>query len=38
MYLYTEDFACDRKEQLNRREGEVAREMGILNKCITGKT
>jgi len=33
-----EDFPCDRKEQLCRREGEVIREIGNLNKAIAGRT
>jgi len=33
-----EDFPCDRKEQLCKREGEIIREIGNLNKRIEGRT
>jgi len=33
-----EDFPCERKEQLNKREGQVIREIGTLNKQISGRT
>jgi hypothetical protein len=33
-----EDFACERKEQLLQREGQVIREIGTLNKKIEGRT
>ena len=33
-----EDCICERKEQLNRREGEVIREIGTLNINIAGRT
>ena len=33
-----EDCPCERKEQLLKREGEVIREIGSLNKQITGRT
>ena len=33
-----EDFSTERKEQLNKREGEVIREIGTLNKQIPGRT
>ena len=33
-----EDFPCDRKEQLTRREGQVIRDIGTLNKIISGRT
>jgi len=33
-----EDFACERKEQLLQREGQVIREIGTLNKKIQGRT
>ena len=33
-----EDCICERKEQLNKREGEIIREIGTLNKNIPGKT
>jgi DNA-binding transcriptional regulator GbsR (MarR family) len=29
---------CESKEQLNKREGELIREIGTLNKNIAGKT
>ena len=33
-----EEFSCESKEQLNKREGEVIREIGTLNKRIEGRT
>ncbi len=33
-----EDFSCERREQLDKREGEVIRQIGTLNKCIDGRT
>ena len=33
-----EDCPCESKAQLNRREGEVIREIGTLNKVIAGRT
>lgn len=33
-----EDFPCERKEQLNKREGEIIRGIGTLNKNIAGRT
>jgi hypothetical protein len=33
-----EDCACERKEILNKREGEVIRQIGTLNKRIEGRT
>jgi hypothetical protein len=27
-----EDYPCENKEQLNRREGQIIREIGTLNK------
>ncbi len=33
-----EDFQAERKDQLNKREGEVIREIGTLNKRIEGRT
>jgi hypothetical protein len=33
-----EDYPCERKEILNKREGEVIREIGTLNKQIAGRT
>ena len=32
-----EDFSCNSKEQLNKREGEIIREIGTLNKQIAGR-
>ncbi len=33
-----EEFSCENKEQLNKREGEIIREIGTLNKCISGRS
>jgi hypothetical protein len=33
-----ENFNCDNIEQLLKREGEVIREIGNLNKIISGRT
>ena len=33
-----EEFSCENKEQLNKREGEIIREIGTLNKRIEGRT
>jgi hypothetical protein len=33
-----ENFPAERKEQLNKREGEIIRALGTLNKCIAGIT
>jgi hypothetical protein len=33
-----EDFPCNNKKELCRREGEVIREIGTINKCIAGRT
>ena len=33
-----EDFSCENKEQLNKREGQIIREIGTLNKQIAGRT
>ena len=33
-----ENFPCENKEQLNKREGEVIREIGTINKQIAGRT
>ncbi len=33
-----ETFCCNSKEELNKREGEVIREIGNLNMCIAGRT
>lgn len=32
-----EDYPCERKEQLERREGEIQRERVCVNKCIAGR-
>jgi hypothetical protein len=33
-----ENFPCNSKEELNKREGEIIREIGTLNKAIAGRT
>jgi hypothetical protein len=33
-----ENFPCDNKEQLNKREGEIIREIATLSKNIAGRT
>ena len=33
-----EEYPCDNKEQLNRREGEIQRELGTINKNKAGRT
>ena len=33
-----EDFPCDNKEQLEKREGEVIREIATINNRIAGRT
>ena len=33
-----EDCSCERKEQLLKREGQVIREIGTLNRIISGRT
>jgi hypothetical protein len=33
-----EEFPCDNKQQLNKREGEITREIGNLNYQIAGRT
>ena len=33
-----EVYPCLNKQELYRREGEVIRQLGTLNKCITGRT
>ena len=33
-----EDCPCESKEQLNKREGQIIREIGTLNKQIAGRT
>jgi hypothetical protein len=32
------DFPCERREELNRKEGEIIRLIGTLNKEIAGRT
>ena len=31
-------YPCNTREELHRREGEVIRDIGTLNKCIAGRT
>jgi hypothetical protein len=33
-----ENYNCNSKEELNRREGEIIRQIGNLNKIIAGRT
>ena len=33
-----ENFPCNSKEELNKREGEIIREIGTVNKTIAGRT
>jgi hypothetical protein len=33
-----EEFPCDNKEQLNKREGELIREMECVNHHVAGRT
>ena len=33
-----EIYPCDNKQELNKREGEVIREIGTLNRKISGRT
>ncbi len=33
-----ENFPCNNKEELNKREGEIIREIGTVNKQIAGRT
>ena len=33
-----EDFPCNSKKELERREGQVIRDIGTLNKVIAGRT
>ena len=37
MELY-QDYPCESKEQLNKREGQIIREIGTLNKQIAGRS
>ena len=33
-----EAYPCNNKKELDRREGQVIREIGTINKCIAGRT
>ena len=33
-----ENYPCENKEQLNKREGEIIREIGTVNEYIAGRT
>ena len=33
-----EDYPCEKKEELNRKEGEFIRQLGTLNTVIAGRT
>ena len=33
-----EDFPCSNRKELERREGEIIRQFGTINKCIAGRT
>jgi hypothetical protein len=33
-----EDFPCNNKQELNKREGEVIRQIATINRCIAGRT
>ena len=33
-----ENYPCENIEELNRREGEIQREIATINKCIAGRT
>ena len=33
-----EEYPCDNKQQLSKREGEVIRSLQCVNKCIAGRT
>ena len=35
---FYEEFSCENKEQLNKREGEITRKIGTLNKRIEART
>ena len=35
---FYENYPCENKEQLNKREGEIIREIGTVNKQIAGRT
>jgi len=33
-----EEYPCDNKEQLNRKEGEYIRTLDCVNRCVAGRT
>jgi hypothetical protein len=33
-----EEYPCENKEQLNKREGQIIREIGTLNRFVAGRT
>ena len=33
-----QEFSCENKEQLNKREGEMIRERDCVNRCVAGRT
>lgn len=33
-----EEYQCENKEQLHKKEGEITRLIGTLNKCVAGRT
>ena len=33
-----ENYPCDNKEELRRKEGEIIRELDCVNKCVAGRT
>ena len=33
-----EKYPCNDRQELHKREGQVIREIGTINKCITGRT
>jgi hypothetical protein len=33
-----EEFPCENREQLNKREGEMIRERACVNRCVAGRT
>ena len=33
-----ENFPCNSKEELNKKEGQIIREIGTINKQIAGRT
>ena len=36
--ILIEDYTCNSKQELSKREGELIREMGTLNDQIQGRT